>query len=153
MVYTNSTPWRSSHRARLAYQASIERNDTIDILPPPRIISEAMSLDVPPAASNFDITGTRAEMKAEEAAQEKRMERKRAPMGMGNVIDRGWSLGDVVLGLNQGEANQRLFDVGLAFEAIQCDGADGTCTFACACCRDLEKGEVLIILYTVSRLF
>jgi hypothetical protein len=131
MRYSNSTPWRSSHRARLAYQASYERNATIDILPPPRIIAEAMSLDIPPSASNFDLTRAREKVAAAEGHRkrmERRRESKRAPTPAA-VIDRGWSLGDVVMGLDQGEVNERLFDVGLAFEAIQCIVEDGTCTY------------------------
>lgn len=67
---------------------------------------------VKPAA---DDGGRAAELAAE--AAEMRLRRRDGEM----------HLGDVIINLNQGGLNRKLFDIGLAYEPIQCSNEDGSC--------------------------
>lgn len=62
-----------------------------------------------------DDGGRAAELAAE--AAEMRLRRRDGEM----------HLGDVIINLNQGGLNRKLFDIGLAYEPIQCSNEDGSC--------------------------
>lgn len=163
MQYTSTTPWRSSHRARLARLASDQLENVVEVVPPPRTI--AIALAALEANSNDGGDGGRSDEAEEEregadrrrsrVRRNQHQEERRAKT-FGSKVD--LSMEDVLLGIPQGLLNERLLDVGLAYEAIrefhlsfrffplhssddvtylsflvhflssECDQADGTCS-------------------------
>jgi hypothetical protein len=106
---------------------------SVELIPPPKWLSSY----VRPAngeASSLDILGTIAEYEAGSAAAEgatPESDGGRAAEAAADAVaerrDSGMALGDVIINLNQGNLNRKLFDIGLSYEPIQCDVEDGSC--------------------------
>lgn len=118
MQFTSETPWRSSHRARLARLASYDLTNQVEVIPSPPIIAGHLAqLDAMDASDD----GGRA---AEEAEEEWEGDRRRSRAGAGGVRKKAVGgadlrMKDVLLGVEQGPLNERLLDVGLAYTAIR----------------------------------
>ncbi|KAL7408836.1 glycosyl transferase family 90-domain-containing protein [Mrakia frigida] len=81
--FSTETPWRDSHRARLAKMVGFEMEDEVKVLP--------------------------------------------SPGNVAGVIENGETLGNLTREERMGRLNELMFDIGLAYEPIQCHSDDGTC--------------------------
>ncbi|KAL7415370.1 glycosyl transferase family 90-domain-containing protein [Mrakia frigida] len=132
MQYTSLTPWRSSHRARLARLASYHLENIVEVIPPPRTIALALSALAANSNNDGGDGGRSDEAEEEREGADRRRSRVRREeqerekrKTFGSKVD--LSMEDVLLGVQQGQLNERLLDVGLAYDPIQCDQEDGTC--------------------------
>ena len=119
MQYTSTTPWRSSHRARLARLSSYDLTNQVEVIPSPPIIGLHLAhIDAHPEQGD----GGRADEQEEEKWEgDRRRSRKDVDGAMKRVEKRGADLRmkDVLLGVEQGQLNERLLDIGLAYTAIR----------------------------------
>lgn len=114
---------------------------SVELIPPPKWLSTY----VRPAGgemSSLDILGTIAEYEAASAASYAASSSRSdddggraaeaaadavAERSLNRRVGGDMALGDVIINLNQGNLNRKLFDIGLSYEPIQCDVEDGSC--------------------------
>lgn len=124
MQYTSLTPWRSSHRARLARLASYHLENIVEVIPPPRTIALALSALAANSNNDGGDGGRSDEAEEEREGADRRRSRVRREeqerekrKTFGSKVD--LSMEDVLLGVQQGQLNERLLDVGLAYDPIR----------------------------------
>ena len=122
MQYTATTPWRSSHRARLARLAAFDVTNDVEVLPSPPIVK----LHLAQLEAMYEIVedgGRAAESVEEQWEGDRRRSRHKTGAQKRAVVEKrvgaDLAMKDALLGIKQGPLNERLLDVGLAYTAIR----------------------------------